>query len=65
MEVDPVTAKALRLDMQFCPSNKRTIEVLSPMIQQRMHEWVIMTDCWKAYQQVARDAMDCKPQKIF
>ena len=51
MEVDPVTAKALKLDMQLWPCNKRM--------------GVIMTDWWKAYQQAARDALDCKPQIIF
>ena len=35
-EIDPFTRKALRVNIQFCPMNKRTIEVLSPMIKQRM-----------------------------
>ena len=52
---DRVVLRPLRLDMQFCPNNRRTIEVLAPMIVQRMHPGgVIITDCWKAYPEAAR-----------
>ena len=59
-EIDPVTSKPLRVDMQFTALNRRTIEVLSPMICQRMHEGgIIVTDVWSAYPKAAEDAQ-CK-----
>ena len=50
--------------MQFTDFNKRTIEVLSPMIQQRMQIGGIMvTDCWSAYPKAAEEAQ-CEHQTV-
>ena len=63
-EIDRVTAKPLRVDMQFTSLNRRTIEVLSPMICQRMHVGgVIVTDGWSAYPKAAEDAQ-CEHQWV-
>ena len=51
-EIGPVTRKPLRVDMQLFALNKRTIEVLPPMIQKRIHN----SDCCTAYPQAADDA---------
>ena len=56
-EVDPVTMKPTRVDMQFLDCNRRTIETMSPKIEQRMMQGGVMfTDCWSAYQQCAVNA---------
>ena len=49
--------KALAVDLQFLPGNKRTIETLTPPIVQRMVPGgSLTTDGWKAYEQAARAA---------
>ena len=42
-EVDPVTMKPTRLDMQFLDCNRRTIETMSP--KRMKQEGVMFTDC--------------------
>lgn len=49
--------KALGVDLQFLPGNKRTIETLTPPIVQRMLPGgSLTTDGWKAYVEAARSA---------
>ena len=64
-DIDPVTGKSLTVDMQFCALNRGTIEGLSPMICQRMHERIIVTDGWSAYPypKAAEDAQ-CEHQWV-
>ena len=65
-EIDPVTGMPLKSDMQFCALNRGTIEMLSPLIYQRMHEGgIIVTDGWSAYPypKAAEDAQ-CEHQWV-
>ena len=49
--------KALNVDLQFLPGNKRTIETLTPPIVQRMLPGgSLTTDGWRAYEEAARAA---------
>ena len=49
--------KALNVDLQFLPGNKRTIETLTPPIVQRMLPGgTLTTDGWRAYEEAARVA---------
>ena len=53
--VDPETGKTLAVDLQFLPYNKRTAQVITPHVVQRMVPGgTMITDCWRAYREAAQ-----------
>ena len=64
VKVNPTTNKTEQVDIQFLQGNKRSVTQITPLVVQRMKRGgVMLTDCWKAYSQAAKEA-GCTHQTV-